>query len=645
MTVTPICASETFELDKRGDLQVKTPRKGEWPFQDEPANANALSLDNQLGLWVPIQGGRAITGPVERKNLEVPVTPGNWAIAYFQPITVTNPSTVVPLRAEISLLFKTYVHLPEGVGALDVKVWHEGETEPGWDEVATHYSQGFTWMQSHVADASAWIDPGQTVTINSGMRYGIGHDSNRHTVRFMEMHPVGFTFHPWPLQDPSDHRVTPPEPDYDVWVNDFGATEGAAVTDAVARANTLAFQAAIDAAAADGNRGKVRVPAGTYCLMERQQVREPMIQLRDATHLLMHGDTVLLRRGWYPMVGNWAATDTFGGYDGPKSWTLEGGTLDGNAQWAYDGRNTSPMMNVSHGGGIIEGVTFRNQYANHAIDLTGATGMIVNNCRFEGFLPSRDDRYNNTDWPGTVWSSTGFPYIEAIQLDHARSGSGHGGAEDGTGVDGLTVTNCTFSGGNNFGPWPIFVGAHTWPADSPRSVNILIENNTVRDYLGAAVRLIACDQVTIRNNVFAGSHDDRPYGALDDGSKGCLLLHALGSTHHCTNVTIENNRLQDTGGPHCEHAAISVNEPWWGYGPRPDAQSDWPRVATTINREFQNLRILNNRIVAHQGTYAIAAIKNAPRVEIRGNRWSDLQTSQGDLFSADMTNVTDNGPE
>ncbi|WP_432180897.1 hypothetical protein [Streptomyces sp. NBC_00063] len=66
-------------------------------------------------------------------------------------------------------------------------------------------------------------------------------------------------------------------------VHEIGAVSRTNVSDEVALANTLAFQAAIDEAAANENRGRIRIRPGVFELTEYQQVRTPMIELRENT--------------------------------------------------------------------------------------------------------------------------------------------------------------------------------------------------------------------------------------------------------------------------------------------------------------------------------------------------------------------------
>ncbi|WP_428950938.1 hypothetical protein [Streptomyces sp. cg35] len=636
-----LCASDSFRLDARGDMQIKAPAKQEWPYQDELANANGLNLDVNRGLWVPIQHGTVIERPVERLVQQRTVRPGVPVDAWFQGIPLANP-TVTPLRVELSLMFKAYVYLYKGVGSLESKWWIKGEEEPGFDEVATVYSEGFTWMRSWVMDAGFWLQPGEEKTVWFGARYRIAEKSDQHIVRYIESHPVGFTFPAYPLQDQFGHDITPPEPDYDVWVQDMGAVAGENVSDDQAKANVLAFQAAVDAIVADGNRGRVRVPDGVFLLKGRSEsYNEPMIQLKDAVHILMDDDAVLRRRGRGYLMGNWAYGDTTEEYEGPSSWTVEGGTLDGDAAWASANNQTNPMTNISHGGGIFRRLRFLNQYANHCIDLCGATGMVIEGCTFEGWLPSKADRLA-APWDGTVWNGTGYPYIEAIQFDHCRAGSGTGGAEDDTVTKGVTIIDCEVKPSADFGPHAVFAGMHGWPATADRWSEILIENNTVQNYLGHALALKYCTDVTVRSNTFISAHDNPRYGALDDGPRAAINVNALGSTKDVERILIENNRIADSGGPDCKFAAISVNEEWWGY--TAEASGSYTRVVTAQNMQAKEVRIIDNTITGHQGSYVICAAQNAPAIEITGNRWAEQTVTEGDLFSADMTNVSDNGP-
>ncbi|MFC9460670.1 hypothetical protein [Streptomyces sp. NPDC056983] len=95
---------------------------------------------------------------------------------------------------------------------------------------------------------------------------------------------------------------------------------------------TLAFQDAIDEVAADENRGRLRVRPGVFELKEYQQVRKPVIQLGENTSLLLGDEALIRRKGGYPVIGNWAGTDTWTGSTEPSNWVVEGGTFEGSAQ-------------------------------------------------------------------------------------------------------------------------------------------------------------------------------------------------------------------------------------------------------------------------------------------------------------------------
>ncbi|MFF2167296.1 hypothetical protein ACFVWP_42500 [Streptomyces sp. NPDC058175] len=98
------------------------------------------------------------------------------------------------------------------------------------------------------------------------------------------------------------------------------------------RGHTLAFQDAIDEVAADENRGRLRVRPGVFELKEYLQVRKPVIQLRENNSLLLGDEALILRKGGYPVIGDWASADIWTGYLGPSNWVVEGGTFEGSAQ-------------------------------------------------------------------------------------------------------------------------------------------------------------------------------------------------------------------------------------------------------------------------------------------------------------------------
>lgn len=78
---------------------------------------------------------------------------------------------------------------------------------------------------------------------------------------------------------------------------EMGAASRTNVSDEVALADNLAFQVAIDEVAANENWGRMRIRPSVRELKEYQQVRKPMIQLRENTCLLLDDEAWIRRKG------------------------------------------------------------------------------------------------------------------------------------------------------------------------------------------------------------------------------------------------------------------------------------------------------------------------------------------------------------
>ncbi|WP_327358417.1 hypothetical protein [Streptomyces sp. NBC_01304] len=634
-----LCVSNTFTINETADFQLRAPAPGVWPYPGELVEDNGLMADPH-GLWLPPGDMGVIDQDWESAGGWGYVKPKAHRTATFKPIVVNNPSCA-PMRAEILLMFRVHAHIPQyGVAVFHTRFWYDDEPVPGWDETQTVWSGGFDWRKTRTVDASMWIPPGRSRTVHFEFRYRNAEGAATHTVAQMEGKAVGHTLVPYPLQDEYASRVTPPLPDHDVWITDFGAVDTHQPTLEIAQANTAAIQKAIDTIAARG-QGAVRVPAGNFAIASRGGTYgTPMLVMKTGVHLLLDDDAVIQRAFTpYPMVVTFGPTDTFGGYDGPSYWTIEGGTIDANGSMMKAKNWNSPTFELSHSrGGTIRGVRFLNVYGNHAVDSTGNKDLLVEDCRFEGYLPPNEA--TSGEWAGTVWGTHGWPYIEAIQIDRALKAGGAGGAHDGTPTDGLTVRDCWTGPSDTQGPWPVFVGGHAAGIkDGPTYRNVTVENNTVADYLGAGVRLIGVDGALIRNNVLASSHDHPKLGRIDEGSKGAIIVHSPYFTgwesHPTSNIRIEKNRIQDSGNPNCQYAAISINEPWRHYN------ADGSVRLFLVGQTCRNVHVMSNHVARHQGT-AVISSAHVPGVEIRHNRWRQSVLSGDSIVSDDMTNVSDN---
>ncbi|MET8684859.1 hypothetical protein ABZV77_11635 [Streptomyces sp. NPDC004732] len=427
---------------------------------------------------------------------------------------------------------------------------------------------------------------------------------------------------------------------------DFGIKEGN-VNNTDAERNADAFQRAIDEVARAPHGGTVLVPDGQYAVRHSpSQPGGPIMRIKTDVHFKMSDGTVILRQGGGQTFGSFSVEDQFKNYNGPADWTISGGTIDGNATNSAEWGHISVIMGLCQTTrGTVRDMRITNVYANHAIDCIGNKDLTIDNVTFEGFLPSKANRFDAQypDYKGTVWRSHGYPYIEAIQVDRAfEAGGAPPGASDGSPTDGLTVRDCTVKASSTHGTWPVFVGSHAASKKDGATTTkpytrITIEENDVQDYLGAAVRVFGWTDSIVRNNTFKSRHDHKKYGRIDEGSKAAVVIHSLEAANHANaNITVSGNKFDTTGNPACKYAAVSVEEAWRWYRGNGEA------VTYTGAPASSGIVIKDNELKGHRGSHVINA-SNSPGVTITGNKWSGQSTTGRSLYAPDAVNVSGNG--
>ncbi|RLP70857.1 hypothetical protein D9V30_00010 [Mycetocola reblochoni] len=212
---------------------------------------------------------------------------------------------------------------------------------------------------------------------------------------------------------------------------DFGAEPDSGI-DA-----TPAIQAAIDAA---GPGKSVILAPGNYAIGGR-------LRLRNVTQL--HGYGATLTRTQYAglpteglMVVNWDEGDyTTTGYNGHSDIGVYGITFDFAGDTIEHAGNT---VTFNHARNItVRDCTFRRGRGYHDLELNSTDGALIDNCTFAGFV-----------------ETAGLPGKEAIQIDVAQYGDDDSGAKDGTMAKNITVRKCTFTSYGELPGAPTGVGSH-----------------------------------------------------------------------------------------------------------------------------------------------------------------------------------------
>lgn len=253
-------------------------------------------------------------------------------------------------------------------------------------------------------------------------------------------------------------------------VRDYGAV-GDGTTD-----DLTACQNALDAARLAGG-GIVLLPAG-YTF----RVTGNMVTYSDI-HIRAHGATIVSDGG--PFVHDYTAADvgTLVGYTNHRNISIEGGVWDMRGH-LFPSAGSHVGFNLNHGRGFtIRDLTIRNVRDFHAIDLQGCQHVLVENCRFEGY----------------VQGASTFPR-EAIQIDH--------GGETGDAIpdDDIVVRNC-YCGpspvSGELGPWGRFVGSHT--VGTGPHTRLKVVNNTIEGTIDSAIKPYSWSNSVISGNVISNT--------------------------------------------------------------------------------------------------------------------------------------------
>jgi parallel beta-helix repeat protein len=248
--------------------------------------------------------------------------------------------------------------------------------------------------------------------------------------------------------------------------------------------DTAAVQAALDAAR-DAGGGIVVIPAGAVYAIST------FLAVYDHTVIVAHGATIKAI-GNSGLLRNFAADESFSGYDGHSHITVLGGIWDGNAADGTTGAVTAEtdVMNFVHCRDItVQGATLCNVSSAHALEFNSCDGGRAIGCRFEGF---RDNTGGSRQ------------YSEAVQIDIARSGSSSIGAFDNTASGNILVQGCYCGPSNRLGVFGRFVGSHTIAAGTYYD-DIRILDNTVDGTLQEGVRGYGWRRATIRGNTITGT--------------------------------------------------------------------------------------------------------------------------------------------
>lgn len=318
----------------------------------------------------------------------------------------------------------------------------------------------------------------------------------------------------------------------------------------------------------------VFIPEGTYLLSQA-------IRLKEGAVLKLDNHAIMVRDRAFTMVQNGLLSDAFTGYEGNGNividggiWDLRGGEISGDGSAFGFGY----AKNIT-----VRNVTVRDVNFSHGIEICAIDGMLVENCRFEGFF----------DYTGNTRN-----YAEAIQIEHSsRGGFPYFGAGGMTPVKNVTIRNCYFGPSSNPSAmsWGVGVGSHSTDALNP-NMNITIDNCIFDRNRYRGIRIQSWQNVKILNNTFE---------ACETG------IHYEGNLNLKSYVLIQGNIMKDINA----------------YGILLDRLTSSELVANKIRSTntalvingCEDLSVMGGNEIYSDTSDAISCFSNVKRILINGN--------------------------
>ncbi|MBS4747553.1 right-handed parallel beta-helix repeat-containing protein [Bacillus altitudinis] len=292
------------------------------------------------------------------------------------------------------------------------------------------------------------------------------------------------------------------------------------------------------------NKGNIYMPKGKYL------IKSTLVVLGN-TRIVFHPEAEIIRgASIYCSFTNGYPEDKFLAYEGNGNIEILGGIID------IKGNEIK-----SNGGGIvfgharnitIEGVTIKNPYNIHHIEINACENVMINKCSFLGYYHS-----------GTR------AFSEAIQIDLAKSYEVFPvfGSYDGTVCKNITIKHCVF---NNVGAG---IGTHN-PAEYTFHENINILYNTFTNLLHHGVSGLIFKNFRINGNSFlncyrgiylAWSYDGKmDNNVIKDSSNHGVLIR---KTNKVTINNITVSRAKGVGiSIYEDSGTININQAHIEYG-------------------------------------------------------------------------------
>jgi len=344
--------------------------------------------------------------------------------------------------------------------------------------------------------------------------------------------------------------------------------------------DTAAFNACITAAstyAASNGGAKVLIPPDSYIINGPVTLKSNITyDFRGA--YIANGNTFDISH-WH--MFNYTAGAS---YSGASNVTVLGGVFDAKGQnaatWTTGNDIAKNLFLLGDGRNYrFDGCTFRNVPSYHAMDVNGIDGLVVNNCRFEGFVDNNSPARRNIS--------------ESIQLQTSPTGNL---------TKNVRITNCYMGpavDGSGLGSFGKLAGSHT-DSNGNYYKNIIVTGNTVESPLQNGFGFYSLQDSVISNNVITGAGRDGI--RLTAGNSSTTNVNAnnviSGNTIRAstlngicleatTRTAVTGNYIYDCGA-----AGIHLGNPYSS-----DPTLTWPSTSGMVNSQPSPDNTLSNNVI------------------------------------------------
>lgn len=407
-----------------------------------------------------------------------------------------------------------------------------------------------------------------------------------------------------------------------------------------------AVQRELDLIRTDGDGGiyRVKIEPGTYSFSDTNFgfniYSNTILDCRGVTIKAGTQEGLLLRAGRKDDSSMNRLSNEAGGYDDYANITVLGGTWDGlpEGYTASNSASTWPAgfdgVNVrfGHAENIkLIGMTFKNNYSAHHLELGAVKNTVVADCEFEG-----------------LWSEESKERTEALQLDitHRNKGnfSGYWPFDDLPTRD-TTVEYCSFKNVARG------IGSHHLILGVPYN-NITISNNTFSNIEDRAISAGYFTNSTIENNTMTNVQTGIFATCLVPGQTYLKIDESnyTGSKTINANLKISRNTitLDPTGMPINASTKYGIraggdeitnaNASYTDYISPTDAYEDTPvNKARPIGKYFYSNVTITDNIITTLSSSSKGTIHNGIRADLLAN--STLGNNTIDLRNSEMDGV------